>query len=245
MAVNWLFIGSQFSILCWQQLIPPSVPPENHVTPPKSFKLPLWVHHHHHHPPPQPFSFSVQSCELVVADSRGMCELLTHAFWTGSMVTSFVFYSCSQRTLTNWWPLRQITLSTQVMEQGKKTYLVVTWTALSISWKKNEILRPCVYYQFFQKNRSSFCGHTHTRREVWLAVMHLDFQVTFGWLPLRLSITPTDQSPSPLGKTIQLHVTSIHILNYVHLLVFAHGGFLGKANKPFANDGGTRWRVFF
>ena len=42
---HWLFIGSQFSILCWQQLIPPSVPPENHVTPPKSFKLPLWVHH--------------------------------------------------------------------------------------------------------------------------------------------------------------------------------------------------------
>ena len=33
---------------------------------------------------------------------------------------------------------------------------------------------------------------------------------------------------------------SIHILNYVHLLVFAHGGFLGKANKPFANDGGTK-----
>ena len=138
-----------------------------------------------------------------------MCELLTHAFWTESMETSFVFYSCSQRTLTNWWPLRQITLSTQVMEQGKKK-LILSWHEQHlISHGKNEILRPCVYYQFFQKNRSSFCGHTHTRREVWLAVMHLDFQVTitFGWLPLRLSVTPTDQSPSPLGKTIQLHVT--------------------------------------
>lgn len=133
-----------------------------------------------------------------------MCELLTRAFWTESMVTSFVFYSCSQRTLTNWWPLRQITLSTQVVEQGKK--LILSWHEQHLV---SQILRPYVYYQFFQKNRSSFCEHTHTRREVWLAVMHLDFQVTiaFGWLPLRLSVTPTDQSPSPLGKTIQLHVT--------------------------------------
>ena len=160
-------------------------------------------------PFPQPFSFSVQSCKLVVADSRENVWAFDscHLNWiNGDIFCVLLLQPKNAHKLMAPPPNHLIYTGNGAR---KKTYLVVTWTAFSISWKKNEILRPCVYYQFFQKNRSSFCEHTHTRREVWLAVMHLDFQVTitFGWLPLRLSVTPTDQSPSPLGKTIQLHVT--------------------------------------
>ena len=137
-----------------------------------------------------------------------MCELLTHAFWTGSMVTSFVFYSCSQRTLTNWWPLRQITLSTQVMEQGKKTYLVVTWTAFSISWKKKwDFKTMCLLSILSEKQKFLLRAHTYQARSlIGSDASGLSGNITFGWLPLRLSVTPTDQSSSLLGKTIQLHV---------------------------------------
>ena len=159
-------------------------------------------------PTPQPFSFSVQSCELVVADSRENVWAFDSCLlnWiNGDIFCVLLLQPKNAHKLMAPPPNHLIYTGNGAR---KKTYLVVTWTAFSISWKKNEILRPYVYYQFFQKNRSSFCEHTHTRREVWLAVMHLDFQVTiaFGWLPLRLSVTPTDQSPSPLGKTIQLHV---------------------------------------